>query len=147
MLATIALICHASKVLLQIMAQRMKVKLKEKIAEEQAGFISEKGTRNKIMNLKLIIEKYRVYNKAVYICFIDYRKAFDTVSHKQAMANHVQYGISRASVKASASFVSGTKSNSSNRLWFNGMVWFSIEQGIRQGCILSLLSSIFTLNL
>ena len=62
---TIALICHASKVRLKIMAQRMKVKLKEEIAEEQAGFISKKGTRNQIMNLKLIIEKYREYKKAL----------------------------------------------------------------------------------
>ena len=80
---TIALICHGSKVLLKIMAQRMKVKLKEEIAEEQAGFISEQGTRNQIMNVKLIIEKNREYNKALYISFIDYRKAFDTVSHNK----------------------------------------------------------------
>ena len=53
---TIALICHASKVLLKIMAQRMKVKLKEEIAKKQAGFISDKGTTYQIMNLKLIIE-------------------------------------------------------------------------------------------
>ena len=55
----------------------------QEIVEEQAGFISEKGTRNQIMNLKLIIEKYREYNTALYICFIDYRKAFDTVSHNK----------------------------------------------------------------
>ena len=42
---TIALICHASKITLQIMAQRMKLKVKEEIAEEQAGFKSEEGTR------------------------------------------------------------------------------------------------------
>ena len=80
---TIALIFHASKVLLKIMAQRMEVKLKEETAEEQAGFISEKSTRNQIMKLKLIIEKYREYNKALYICFIDYRKASNTVSHNK----------------------------------------------------------------
>ena len=90
---TIALIFHASKVLLKIMAQRMEVKLKEETAEEQADFISEKSTRNQIMNLKLIIEKYREYNKALYICFIDYRKASNSLT-QQAMANHVQYGIS-----------------------------------------------------
>ena len=45
------------------MAQRMKVKLKEEIADEQAGFIPKKGTRNQIVNLKLIIEKYREHKK------------------------------------------------------------------------------------
>ena len=80
---TIALICHANKIILKIMAQRMKVKLQEEIAEEQASFISEKSTRNQIMNLKLIIEKYKEYNKALHICFIDYSTAFDTISHNK----------------------------------------------------------------
>lgn len=47
------------------MAQRLKVKLKEEIAEEQAGFISEKDTRNQFVNLKLVIEKCRKYDKAL----------------------------------------------------------------------------------
>lgn len=54
----------------------------QEIAEEQAGFISERGTRNQIMNFKLIIEKYE-HNMVLYICFIDYHKAFDTVSHNK----------------------------------------------------------------
>ena len=65
------------------MAQRMKVKLKEEISDELVGFISEKGTRNKIMNLKLIIKKYREYNKALYMSFNYNLKAFDTVSHNK----------------------------------------------------------------
>ena len=86
---SIALICHASKIILKIMSQGIKVKLKEEIADEQAGFLSEKGTRNQIMNLKLMIEKYREHKKPLYICSIDYRKAFDTVST-------TNYGISCA---------------------------------------------------
>ena len=121
---TNALICHASKVLLKIMAQRMKVKLKEEIAEEQGGFISEKGTRNQIMNLKLIIEKYREYNKALYICFIDYRKAFDAVSHNKLWQIMCNMGFPQHLLKLLQSFVSGTKSNSLNWLWFNGMVFY-----------------------
>ena len=121
---TNALICHASKVLLKIMAQRMKVKLKEEIAEEQGGFISEKGTRNQIMNLKLIIEKYREYNKALYICFIDYRKAFDAVSHNKLWQIMCNMGFPQHLLKLLQSFVSGSKSNSLNWLWFNGMVFY-----------------------
>ena len=61
----------------------MEVKLKEDIAEEQAGFIPKNGTRNQIINLKLITEKYREYNRTLYTCITDYCKAIDTVSHNK----------------------------------------------------------------
>ena len=56
---TIALISHGSKIILKIIAERKKLELKEKIADEQAGFRPGKGTRNQILNLKLFIEKNR----------------------------------------------------------------------------------------
>ena len=46
----------------------------------QAGFRPGTGTRSHILNLKLIIEENREYGKNVFLCFIDYRKAFDMVS-------------------------------------------------------------------
>ena len=56
---TISLISHSSKILLKIIAKRMAIKLNEEIAEEQAGFRPGKGTRDQIMNLKMIVEKNR----------------------------------------------------------------------------------------
>ena len=47
----ISLISHSSKILLKIIAKRLAMKLNEEISEEQAGFRTGKGTRNKIMNL------------------------------------------------------------------------------------------------
>ena len=51
------------------------------------------------------------------------------------MANHVQYGISTAAIKASASFVSGL--GATVRTGYGLTEWSYIEQGVRQGCILS----------
>ena len=56
---TIALISHCSKILLKIISNRMKPKMEEEINETQAGFRTGAGTRNQILNLKLIIEKNR----------------------------------------------------------------------------------------
>ena len=53
------------------------------IAEEQAGFRAGKGTREQIVNLHIITEKAREFNQPLFLCFIDYTKAFDTVSHDQ----------------------------------------------------------------
>ena len=132
---TIVLICHASKVLLKIMAQRMKVKLKEEIVEEQSGFISQKGTRNQFMNLKLIIEKYRDYNKTLYICFIDYRKAFDKVSYNKPWQIMRNIGFPQHLLKLLQVLYQGQRA--AVRTGYGLKEWFSIEQGVRQGCILS----------
>ena len=59
----------------------MAIKLNEEIAEEQAGFRPGKGTRDQIMNLKIIVEKNRERGIGMFLCFIDYSKAFDTVAH------------------------------------------------------------------
>ena len=53
---TISLISHCSKILLKVIAGRLKGKLDEEIADEQCGFRANKGTRDQILNLKLIME-------------------------------------------------------------------------------------------
>ncbi|XP_042864337.1 uncharacterized protein LOC122248391 [Penaeus japonicus] len=83
---TISLISHSSKILLKIMAKRMANKLNEEIADEQAGFRPGKGTRDQILNLKMILEKNRERGIDVFLCFIDYTKAFDTARA------HISYG-------------------------------------------------------
>ena len=49
----------------------MTIKLNEEIAEEQAGFCPGKGTRDHIVNLKMIVEKNRARGTDVFPCFID----------------------------------------------------------------------------
>ena len=68
---TIALISHASKVMLKIL-QYMNCEL----PDVQAGFIKGRGTRDQIANIHWIIGKAREFQKNIYFCFIDYAKAF-----------------------------------------------------------------------
>ena len=49
----------------------------------QAGFRKGRGTRDQIVNIYWIIEKAREFQKNIYICFIDYAKAFDCVDHNK----------------------------------------------------------------
>ena len=132
---TIALISHCSKIILKIIAERMKLKLNGEINIEQAGFRPGRGTRNQLLNLKMVIEKNREFEKDVFLCFIDYKKAFDTVSHnimweamhEMGFSNHIieliknLYAHQQATVKTT------------HRLTHR----FDIGQGVRQGCILS----------
>ncbi|KAL0901105.1 hypothetical protein ABMA27_006427 [Loxostege sticticalis] len=75
----IALITHASKIMLHIINERLKAYLSREIAPEQAGFVKVKGTREQILIVRQIIEKAREFNKQTYICFVDFSKTFDSV--------------------------------------------------------------------
>ena len=69
---TIALISHASKVMLQILQARFQQYMNRELPDVQAAFRKARGTRDQIANNPWIIENAR-------ICFIDYAKAFDFV--------------------------------------------------------------------
>ena len=80
---TIALISHASKVMLKILQARLQQYVNRELPDVQAGFRKGRGTRDQIGNIHWIIEKAREFQKNIYFCFIDYVKAFDTVDHNK----------------------------------------------------------------
>ena len=74
---TIALISHASKVMLKILQARLQQYVNRELPDVQAGF--RKGIRDQIASIRWIMEKAREFQKSIYFCFIDYAKAFDYV--------------------------------------------------------------------
>ena len=74
---TIALISHASKVMLKILQARLQQYMSNELPDIQAGFRKGRGTRDQIANIHWIIKKSREFQKNIYFCFIDYAKAFD----------------------------------------------------------------------
>ena len=80
---TIALISHASKVMLKILQARLQQYMNRDLPDVQAGFRKGRGTRDQIANIRWIMEKAREFQKNIYFCFIDYAKAFDCVDHKK----------------------------------------------------------------
>ena len=80
---TIALISHASKVMLKILQARLQQYVNHELPDIQAGFRKGRGTRDQIANICWIIKKVREFQKNIYFCFINYAKAFDCVDHKK----------------------------------------------------------------
>ena len=76
----IALISHASKVMLQILQARLQEYMNQKLPDVQAGFLKGRGTRDQITNIPWIIVKEKQFHKKIYFCFIDYVKAFDWIT-------------------------------------------------------------------
>src|SRR5574341_936192 len=66
---TIALISHASKVMLKILQARLQEYVNCEIPDVQAGFRKGRGTRDKIANICWIIKKAREFQKNIYFCF------------------------------------------------------------------------------
>ena len=80
---TIALISHASKVMLKILQTRLQQYMNCELPDVQAGFRKGRGTRGQIANICWIIHKAREFQKNIYFCFIDYAKVFGCVDHNK----------------------------------------------------------------
>ena len=79
---TIALISHASKVMLKILQARLQQYVNCELPDVQAGFRKGRGTRDQIANIRWIIEKARVSEKRL-LTFTDNAKTFDCVDHNK----------------------------------------------------------------
>ena len=90
---TIALISHASQVMLKIHQARLQQYVNRELPDVQAGFRKGRGTRDQIANIHWVIEKPREFQKNIYFCFIDYAKPFDCVDHNKLWKILKEIGI------------------------------------------------------
>ena len=73
---TVALISHASKVMLKILQARLQRHVNQELPDVQSGFRKGRRTRNQIANIHWIIKKAKEFQKNIYFCFTDYAKVF-----------------------------------------------------------------------
>ena len=72
----VALISHASKIMLKILQARVQQYVNYELPDVQTGFRKGRGTRDQIANIHWIIKKAREFQKNIYFCSIDYSKVF-----------------------------------------------------------------------
>ena len=80
---TTTLISHVSKVTLKTLHARLQHYVNQELPDVQAGFRKGRGARDQIADICWIIEKAREFQRHVYLCFINYTKAFDCVDHNK----------------------------------------------------------------
>ena len=80
---TIALISHASKVMVKILQVRLQQYVNRELPDGQVGFRKGRGTSDQVANICWIIKKAREFHKNIYFCFIHLLKAFDCVDHNK----------------------------------------------------------------
>ena len=69
--------------MLKILQARLQQYVNRELPDIQAGFRKGRGTRDQITNIHWIIEKAREFHKNIYLCFIHYAKAFDSVDYNK----------------------------------------------------------------
>ena len=79
--------------MLKILQARLQQYVNHEIPDVQAGFRKGRGIRDQIANICWIMEKAREFQKSIYVCFINYTKAFDCVDHNKLWKILQEVGI------------------------------------------------------
>ena len=132
---TIALISHASKVMLKILQARLQQYVNRELPDVQAGFRKGRETRNQIANIRWLMEKGREFQKNIYFCFIDYAKAFDCVDHDKLWTILKEMGIPDHLTCLLRNLYAGQEATV--RTGHGIIDWFQTRKGIHQGWVLS----------
>ena len=139
--------CHtrASKVLLKVVARRLSAYFEAKglLPEEQCGFRPNRSTTDMIFVVRRLQEIRRKAGVSLFMCFIDLQKAYDTVDRTLLWQVLTRIGVPPQMIAVIQQFHDGMRACVRPD---DGVCsdWFEVEQGLRQGCVLSpLLFNIF----
>ena len=131
----IQLLSIPSKILTRIILERIRGAVDAVLREEQAGFRAGRSCTDQIATLRIIIEQSIEWQSPLYINFVDYRKAFDMVDRSTIWSILRHYGIPRKIVAIIRSMYNNTTCQVIHDMELSSP--FRVENGVRQGCLLS----------
>ena len=102
---------------------------------EQPGFTAGRSTTEHIFAIRQIIEKSKEYNRSTYIAFIDFKAAFDSVSLDSLWKILQIYGVPQELSGLVRQLYTDTRS--AVRLTSSVSEEFTIETGVKQGCVIA----------
>uniref|UniRef100_A0A8D8W5N2 Craniofacial development protein 2 n=2 Tax=Cacopsylla melanoneura TaxID=428564 RepID=A0A8D8W5N2_9HEMI len=132
---TISLMSHLLKLFLKIIHKRIYKKCESQISPNQFGFVNAVGTREALFAIQILVQRCRDVNCDVYICLVDYQKAFDRVKHGKMIDILKETGIDEKDLR----IIGNLYWNQTANLRFEDehTEYVQILRGVRQGCILS----------
>ncbi|XP_073695611.1 uncharacterized protein [Garra rufa] len=131
----ITLLSVPGKVFNRILLERIKDAVDQQLRDEQAGFRQNRSCTDQIATLRIIVEQSLEWNTPLYINFVDYEKAFDSVDRGTLWKLLRHYGIPAKVVNLIKSSYEGITC----RVIHKGQLTnsFQVKTGVRQGCLLS----------
>ena len=128
--------------------RRISPIIERQLADNQMGFRKGKDTRDAIFQLRMINERITQMNtevlnqgkkilkgRKVYLCFVDYQKAFDTVRHSKLLEVLEKAGVP----VLERTLIINLYWEQPAAVRWDGKISrdVSVERGVRQGCIIS----------
>ena len=114
--------------MLKILNARLQHYENQEIPDIQAGFSKGRGTRDQIANICWIIEKAREFQRNIYLCFIDYTKAFACVGHNKLWKTLKEMGITDHLTCLLRNLYVGQEAT--GRTLYGTTDWFKIEKRV-----------------
>ena len=113
----------------------------------QIGFLRNNRTADHVLTIRTLVDKYvHNHNEKICACFVDFKKAFDSIWHVGLLYKLLQINVGGCFYNLIKSLYSN--STSSIKLGQNQTRPFQYARGVRQGCILSpLLFNLFINNI
>lgn len=126
----ISLISTIYKLFSKTVYNRTKEALNDKQPREQAGFREGFSTTDHLQTINQLIEKHNEYKKPLYLCFIDFTKAFDTVEHSSIWTALSNQNIHPTLIKTFRNiYKNNTAKVKTDKLGRE----FHLKRGVRQG--------------
>ena len=122
-----------SKLYQIIILQRLQDGLERLLRENQCGFRKNRSCIDQIYSLRCIIHNCIDYNIPLYINFIDFKAAFDSINRDFIWKAFAHYGLPPKYIRVMQAFFRNTVS----AVRLNGELsnWFSVNSGTGQGDI------------
>jgi hypothetical protein len=129
------LLSTIGKVFNRIILNRMKDQVDKELRDQQTGFRKERSCTDKIATLRIIIEQSQEWNASLYINFIDFEKAYDSLDRETLWKLLRHYGIPEKMVN----IIKNSYEGMTCKIVHEGQLTetFEVETGVRQGCLLS----------
>lgn len=131
----ISLLSTTYKILSKIILSRIEKYVASIVGEHQAGFMAGRSTTDQIFILKEIASKYWEYNKDLYILFVDFAKAYDSISRQKMWKLMEKHRIPKKLVNLTKMCTFKTISKVKVENEYSDT--FRINTGLRQGDALS----------
>ncbi len=123
------------KILAYILTEHLKLVLKDVIHPSQTAYLSGKFIRTNIHKVQDMINLAQSAEKEWIVLFLDFRKAFDSVSHLFLMTMLRTMGFPPNYIAWILVLYNGASSMVKNNGWLSSK--FHLGRGVRQGCPLS----------
>ena len=134
-------ICMSSailKLITSLICERLQAKITQlnTLKNNQIGFKKNSRTSDHLLTLKAIVKKYvTIGKKKIYACFVDFKKAFDSVWHERLFQKMENLGLHGKMLQLIKAIYKSTKC----AVKYDDKVtqFFDFSKGVRQGCPLS----------